>query len=622
MKFKKIILYAVIINFSSVSFHLYGSADRSLSVEERYAQALEARYSGDNAKARFLLEELQNEGITNQTFFCVLTETYYDYLSSLIEENNTAVLQTAYPSIRRNLAFILSTYPKSQPIQKNILSISALMRDMQFGVLMSELILTKDSANVLANYFVALNLMQADCIEKAVPYFQRVATVFSDQEYEEIIFRSRVYLGDIFFQLNQIDSAVKYYYSAGKIWMTDQVIEKIAFLEAYQLNFTKSVALFQKISRNLMTSDLKDIYLAVLLGEGSKESLTCMSLILSRSMDLSPFAQALVYYQKGQTQYALDILENTQDEGIVKALPWVEEYLRFLLMKRYARVSEQYEALFNMGVFAFTAGNDSKAWEYLYPIRNDSEYQSDIHFILAKISYFNQNWEKALQFYTKAVAFSECKENIEIYSDIIQIYITKKDFKNAERWFARMAKLPEVDNNWVRLTKAAILTAETKFSAAEKCIKKVLSDLGSNNIVVNNFLARVYILQNQYEQAEKVLEKIYHLDPMNHQILNHLAYVYVLQNKNLDKALNLSISAILMDPDSIDYLDTLAWIYFKQGQTDKAGQVFGNIENLISNADYKESFSEIFMHLAEYYRAVGNGKKSEEYFKKANFQGG
>lgn len=72
------------------------------------------------------------------------------------------------------------------------------------------------------------------------------------------------------------------------------------------------------------------------------------------------------------------------------------------------------------------------------------------------------------------------------------------------------------------------------------------------------------------ELAEKQFEQSLEMDAKNAEALNYIAYMWAERAVNLDKALEYIKRALEDDKENPAYLDTLGWIYFKQGKTDPA----------------------------------------------------
>lgn len=74
----------------------------------------------------------------------------------------------------------------------------------------------------------------------------------------------------------------------------------------------------------------------------------------------------------------------------------------------------------------------------------------------------------------------------------------------------------------------------------------------------------------QYEQVEKMLMRVMKAKPNHAEAMNFLAYTYAIQGIKLGKAEALLHRALILKPDNGYYLDSLAWVYYKNGQFAKA----------------------------------------------------
>ena len=94
--------------------------------------------------------------------------------------------------------------------------------------------------------------------------------------------------------------------------------------------------------------------------------------------------------------------------------------------------------------------------------------------------------------------------------------------------------------------------------------------------------------------------------PDNFEIMNYLAYVWTDRNENLDKAQEMLERAARMAPRNPEIIDSLGWVYFKQGKLDKA------IKYLEQAAAMLPAHPVVNYHLGEaYYQA---GRKLEAAF--------
>ncbi|WP_197452730.1 tetratricopeptide repeat protein [Rosistilla oblonga] len=89
--------------------------------------------------------------------------------------------------------------------------------------------------------------------------------------------------------------------------------------------------------------------------------------------------------------------------------------------------------------------------------------------------------------------------------------------------------------------------------------------------------------QGHIQFADKTLDKIFtradaHLTqfPQNANMANNIAWVAAIHNRHLDRALELSMSAVSEFPESYSYRDTLAEVLFRMGEVEQAIQIEEN----------------------------------------------
>lgn len=112
-------------------------------------------------------------------------------------------------------------------------------------------------------------------------------------------------------------------------------------------------------------------------------------------------------------------------------------------------------------------------------------------------------------------------------------------------------------------------------------------------------------------EAEKKFEKCISMDPARHEAYNYLAYMWAERSVKLDAALRHVNTALGYEPDSGAYVDTLGWIYFKQGRLREAGHQIRRA--MVLSPDEPE----IIEHLGDILLATGEDDKALGEWKKA-----
>lgn len=77
----------------------------------------------------------------------------------------------------------------------------------------------------------------------------------------------------------------------------------------------------------------------------------------------------------------------------------------------------------------------------------------------------------------------------------------------------------------------------------------------------------------RYDEAEKCYDEVLKRTPNNHVALNNYAYLLAEANTRLDEAEAMANRALAAEPNSPIYLDTLGWIYYRQGRYQQAVQL-------------------------------------------------
>jgi Tfp pilus assembly protein PilF len=101
------------------------------------------------------------------------------------------------------------------------------------------------------------------------------------------------------------------------------------------------------------------------------------------------------------------------------------------------------------------------------------------------------------------------------------------------------------------------------------------------------------------------------VDPGHAEALNYLGYTYEEQGTNLDEAEDLIKRAMKHKPNDGYIIDSLGWVYYKQGLYKKAIKFLEEAASLVPDDPT------ILEHLGDAHMKVNNPKKGLQYYKKA-----
>jgi tetratricopeptide (TPR) repeat protein len=136
--------------------------------------------------------------------------------------------------------------------------------------------------------------------------------------------------------------------------------------------------------------------------------------------------------------------------------------------------------------------------------------------------------------------------------------------------------------------------AEEAAHAAE-----VLPGQPRENEMVWFLLGAIYERQKFFDKAEEQFKKVLAVDPKNAPVLNYYGYMLGDLGIRLDEAETLLQRALVEEPHNGAYLDSLGWIYFKEGK-------YAASETALRKAVQRESHdATIHSHLGDLYAKTG-----------------
>jgi len=199
----------------------------------------------------------------------------------------------------------------------------------------------------------------------------------------------------------------------------------------------------------------------------------------------------------------------------------------------------------------------AKALKKLYYKTKNPQFAGELIQLYAK----EKNYDEAISFLKK----SELDDSI-----LLDIYTAKKDYKNALKL---SKKLYEESQNPLYLAKWAVLEYET-----------------------NNKKNSEKLLKSVTEKFEKAIELI--KDPLYY---NYYGYLLIDKDIDVDKGIELVKKALLVEPNSHYYIDSLAWGLYKNGECEDALKL---LEPIAKESDEEE----ILQHIRDIKKCIEEQK--------------
>ncbi len=116
----------------------------------------------------------------------------------------------------------------------------------------------------------------------------------------------------------------------------------------------------------------------------------------------------------------------------------------------------------------------------------------------------------------------------------------------------------------------------------------------------------------KYSEMEKQVKTILEQNPNQAAAQNLLAYSLAQRGQRLDEAQTLIARALAQDPNEYAFMDTQAWLWYKQGKTQEALALLQSIP-----AEVIDRNGEMAYHLGVLYHAQGREKEALSYLEKA-----
>lgn len=234
-------------------------------------------------------------------------------------------------------------------------------------------------------------------------------------------------------------------------------------------------------------------------------------------------------------------------------------------------------------------------------------------------------------------------DRIEIQRKIVNLYIMKKDFVEAEK-YAREIISSDLESDKGYLILASVYIAEGKYLKALNSLKTA-ETLNPDNLGTKVALGKTFMALKDFQKAMSIFQEIEKTHPhyapgyflqasalemMNNKkeavkkhkkaldvspnyaaSLNNLAYLYTEGYGPIEEAVIMARKAKEITPKNGSITDTLGWVLYQMGNYDDA------LKNFIEATYYLPGEPAIRYHLALAYLKKGIDDKAEEQLKNA-----
>ncbi len=594
------------------------SGDGRFIYEDLYTQALNLASEGFLDLAVKKLKTIIQRGGKNKTLY----ETLLGFEVQLLQQSELSpdeekqkvqgVLLTANHAVQ--------SFPdelKLRYYQVEVLRISGHYDEFYRGLLD---ILKKNAKDVFANYYIGAYYFVNDQKEKARGYFVNVLLYADIKNREQDLYRyqSYYYLGLMDLYVGNFDSSITFFKNALKLHPDDtEILQYLVLAERAALNFQESIKIFNKIPALYHTPEL----LEDMIGPALFVKMINFDQKLKSLENRSLFVAAYMEYRRGDNSQALANIRKWFDKS--KNLDFYSFYLRYLiLLKLKPLVGKKSDARKEVMQLAFVLGKKAKemnkndlAVSFLKKVELSGDAVPDIYWLIGSVYDDAEKPEKAIAYYKKYLNHPDAQDYATMARLRMSFLLNQTGASNAAMHEIKLAKkLAKSDQEQYRVYfYSGLLHAQDKQEDLALQDYQVALKYSPKNENLLYFIASIRIQQNDLDDAVKILQKALGLHPDSARLQNLLAYAYALSGIRYDRAVQLVNQALQSEPESLAYLDTLGWIYFRQGENQKALKTFRKVEGLISQMSNQSDLKEIFEHLAVLYRKLGLHSRADYY---------
>ena len=317
----------------------------------------------------------------------------------------------------------------------------------------------------------------------------------------------------------------------------------------------------------------------------------------------------------------------------------IDEGLVYLSLAEYHRAMDaQYYNYFAMLEKAFNCDDESLTYELKMQILNqllpiartddyikvqikrlasivEKQYPSDIALsaLKADIAMMNNDYKSVQQNLIDIVA--EDKSSYEIWEHLMNIDYHLQDYDNL---YAHSKEASELFPNMLMVYQYYVVAAYLKKEFREVVAAVDYASMLSvdNQQVMIDLLSMqgdAYHALKEYHKADSVYEYILFKDADFESVLNNYSYNLAVRGENLAKALEMSTHLVELNPSSPTFIDTHAWVLYKNGKLDEALKYMDDaIAKDNSNAVYYDHRGDIKFSLGKKDEALADWEKALE----------
>lgn len=272
-----------------------------------------------------------------------------------------------------------------------------------------------------------------------------------------------------------------------------------------------------------------------------------------------------------------------------------------------AQSDEPLNAKLKLGLILVEKKAYDRAIEKLKEILREVPESDKVHFYLGAIYEEIKDLPNSVFHYKNVVSNSAFYGDSVLHAAMLSKQLNKTDDAIA---MLKVATEKRVTNPSVYIYYASLMD-EADQSKEAFATMQLAVQLFPDHPQTHFYLGTLFDKNGDREATLSQMEKAIELDEEHVQALNYLAFTLAEMNKDLVKAEELARRAVKLSPMDGYVMDTLGWIFFKQGKVSNA------VTTLEKAFKLQPEVSIIAEHLAEAYEKNQAPSKAKEMFLKA-----
>lgn len=478
-----------------------------------------------------------------------------------------------------------------------------------------------------------LALLHEDRPLEAIPYCRKACELDSTNLWY------RTLLGQLMIGAREYDSALVVYESLLKLSPNPEVYYRLAALHDLQGQSFQAINLLDSAENRFgileQLSDFKrQLLIKVKLYDRALAEAD--ALIASYPYDEANYiAQAELYARMGRDSSALEAYRTARqlNPGSIPALISLNEFYKgtgdipnFLATARELMAADELPVDAKIHFYEEVAAFPRDFLRRYYPQVGDlistlvMKYPDNYRITELYAGHLlgGGNLEEALTLYKHHLLSNQGVPNREAFNEVLNIEAYLKRPDSVAR-YSEMALhyFPSDPDLYIR--KGSVLSYFMKdYPAAEAAYLQALKYTKNDSLrsVLYGILGDTRHQMGDWRTCFKYYEKAIRADTTNSMACNNYSYFLSERNEKLELAEKLAIRANRLSPSNPTYLDTQAWVYYKQGRYEEAKALMQQAIALDANPS-----EELLIHYGDILYALKENFMAAFYWKKARDKG-